>query len=613
MRSGVTTSRSRWPCAPAGVTLGGTLTVTASGGLATFSGLTINATGGYTLDIDDAASSLSTTASITVILVPAGSEYQVNTYTTSNQINPKVASDSNGDYVVVWQSYGQDGSGYGIYAQQYNAAGVPQGSEFQVNTSTGGNQQNPSVAMDASGDFVVAWETYGYHGSGFGIYAQQYNASGTPYGSQFQVNASTTGIMQNPSVAMDATGDFVVAWQNYANDGSGEYDLYAQQYTAGGAVGQRTAGQHLHDGRAVNPAVAMDAAGDFVVAWQGYGRCRAMASTPSNTPAARPRGTSLVSTAPRQPSSSRRRWPWTRPATSSSLGVPMAADGSGYGVFAQQYTANGGIEGHQFLVNTYTAGNQTAPSMSMDAAGSFIVAWQSSGQDGSGYGIYAQLQRGWHSARKRVRDQRLHDGQSSQPIGGHGFQGRLRRRLAKLWRRHQRVWRVRQSLRPGHDHATSPLNYTAQSGPVAIDAGLTLSDAEIATITSATVTITSRLRQRRRRAGTAFQRNTTAATSRPPSAPSAAAPTLTGTDTVANYEAALAAVTYEDTLDDTTTTPRVISFSVTDGIAPGDAATVTVNPQADVITQFVFSLPSSVTAATNLPSPCWRKTRTILS
>ena len=28
--------------------------------------------------------------------------------------------------------------GYGVYAQRYNSAGVPQGSEFQVNTTTAG-------------------------------------------------------------------------------------------------------------------------------------------------------------------------------------------------------------------------------------------------------------------------------------------------------------------------------------------------------------------------------------------------------------------------------------------------------------------------------------------
>ena len=68
---------------------------------------------------------------------PAGAEFQVNTYTTSNQNTDAAAMDASGNFVVVWQSYGQDGSGKGVYAQRYNAAGVAQGGEFRVNTSKG--------------------------------------------------------------------------------------------------------------------------------------------------------------------------------------------------------------------------------------------------------------------------------------------------------------------------------------------------------------------------------------------------------------------------------------------------------------------------------------------
>ena len=96
---------------------------------------------------------------------PAGGEFQVNTTTASSQGFPSVAMDSAGNFVVVWESFGQDGSGSGVYAQRYNAAGVAQGSEFLVNTYTTGYQQYPSVAMDGSGNFVVTWQSSGQDGS----------------------------------------------------------------------------------------------------------------------------------------------------------------------------------------------------------------------------------------------------------------------------------------------------------------------------------------------------------------------------------------------------------------------------------------------------------------
>jgi hypothetical protein len=54
---------------------------------------------------------------------------------------------------------------------------VAQGGEFRVNSFTTNNQYNPAVGMDAAGDFVVAWSSYGQDGSGYGVYAQRYKES----------------------------------------------------------------------------------------------------------------------------------------------------------------------------------------------------------------------------------------------------------------------------------------------------------------------------------------------------------------------------------------------------------------------------------------------------
>ena len=68
--------------------------------------------------------------------VPDGPEFQVNTYTTGVQAAPSVAVDTSGNFVVVWQSSGPDGSSDGVFGQRFNNTGTPQGTEFQVNTYT---------------------------------------------------------------------------------------------------------------------------------------------------------------------------------------------------------------------------------------------------------------------------------------------------------------------------------------------------------------------------------------------------------------------------------------------------------------------------------------------
>src|SRR4051812_25381316 len=125
-----------------------------------------------------------------------GPEFGVNTFTSFTQNSPAIAADGDGDFVAVWQSTNQDGDGYGIYAQRYSAAGqalprpagVPAGQgagEFRINTTTAQVQKQPSVAIDAAGDFVVAWQSLAQDGSNpvsYGVYAQRYDAAGNPQG-----------------------------------------------------------------------------------------------------------------------------------------------------------------------------------------------------------------------------------------------------------------------------------------------------------------------------------------------------------------------------------------------------------------------------------------------
>ncbi|MHB1543778.1 MAG: hypothetical protein ACYCVU_04225, partial [Gammaproteobacteria bacterium] len=180
------------------------------------------------------------------------------------------------DFVVAWQIYDQTSSTskWDIYAQRYAADGNPEGSAFLVNSGfTVGEQAGPVVAMDATGDFVVAWQSYDQAGatSDYDIYAQRYAADGNPEGSAFLVNSQfAIGQQRYPAVAMDAAGDFVVAWQSYDQTSStSKWDIYAQRYAADGkpegsaflvSSGVKTADP-------VSPTVAMDAVGDFMIAW----------------------------------------------------------------------------------------------------------------------------------------------------------------------------------------------------------------------------------------------------------------------------------------------------------------------------------------------------------
>ena len=95
------------------------------------------------------------------LAVPLGIEFQVNTFTTGAQSFGEVAVAGNGVFVVVWTDFVRDGSGTGIFGQRFDSAGGRVGADFQVNSYTTYDEILAKVAIDTDGDFVVVWDSNG--------------------------------------------------------------------------------------------------------------------------------------------------------------------------------------------------------------------------------------------------------------------------------------------------------------------------------------------------------------------------------------------------------------------------------------------------------------------
>jgi hypothetical protein len=320
------------------------------------------------------------------LVAPAGPEFRVNTTTAGDQVTGRVAMDADGNFVVAWR--GDDGSGFGVFAQRFDVAGVPQGPEFRVNTTTQNSQEGYSVAMDADGDFVVVWQSLGQDGGSWGTYGQRYNAAGQPLGSEFLVNTVTDGSQLAASVAMDASGDFVVVWQQ---GGGGEGGIFAQRYnSAGERVGDEFPVNTTTAANQNRARVAMNDAGDFVIAWQSqdaesYG-IYARRYNAAGVPQGDQFRVNTLETGSQDEVS----------IASDAAGDFIVAwhsqgqDGDGLGIYARRYGATGLPQGAEFAVNMITAGSQADPRVAMDSAGGFVVTWHSEGQDGNGSGVLAR-------------------------------------------------------------------------------------------------------------------------------------------------------------------------------------------------------------------------------
>ncbi|PWB72519.1 MAG: hypothetical protein C3F15_10990, partial [Holophagae bacterium] len=164
-----------------------------------------------------------------------------------------------------------------------------------------------------------------------------------PLTAQFQVNTVTGSAQQAPAVASDAAGNFVVVWESYSSGGndnssrSVQARLYDRDGTAAGPefqVNTSTTNEQK------TPAVARNSSGAFVVVWE------------------------------------------------SNHGT------SDFDIMAQRYNAAGARVGAELLVNSaYASGTQGQPVVAMADNGDFVVVWKSAGGAGGDPGISIQGRR----------------------------------------------------------------------------------------------------------------------------------------------------------------------------------------------------------------------------
>ncbi|HWM89763.1 MAG TPA: hypothetical protein VN493_03265 [Thermoanaerobaculia bacterium] len=273
---------------------------------------------------------------------PLGPAFVVNATTAGCQQRPAVAADRTGSFVVVWQSEGQDGSGWGIFGRRFTSGGVALGGEIPVTTATAGDQRSPAVARHPDGAFLVAWQSEAAppDGSSWGVFARGFDAAGMAVSPAFPVNAATAGAQFAPRTAFlpGAPAHYVVVWQSQGQDGSGS-GIYRRTFALDGtAQSSEVRVNAAAAGSQIRPAVAADASGNFIVFWE-------------------------------------------------SLKTGLAASG----LSGQRFNASSQPLGSGIAVNPLLPIAERRPSVTSDAAGNFIVAWERENGDGDGSAVYARL------------------------------------------------------------------------------------------------------------------------------------------------------------------------------------------------------------------------------
>jgi len=386
---------------------------------------------------------------ISLLVSTSIAEFQVNTHTSSDQKNAALAMDTEGNFVVVWSSYSQDGNSNGIFGQRFDPNGIPIGDEFQINTTTSGNQTESSVAMDDVGNFVVAW-----HGPSIieedkeDIFAQQFDPNGLPLDIELPVNSYTQGKQRYPRVAMNMDGAFAVVWESekiiadenrrltscqlfdvnglfvgeefdvnsladcrypdVAMDPNGNFTIVwledrssntriimAQLYNVDGTA--KTVPFEVSTIKScclTEPMIAMNDSGSFVVTWEGHPEkaslddIHARLFDPNGTPTSEQLTVNTTLEGPQ-------RYPNVAINSEGQFVIvwnsQTGTQSSERDIFGRLYDSSGNPVGDEFQLNTFMEGDQRYADIALSETGVFVTVWQSDEQDGSGYGVFGEI------------------------------------------------------------------------------------------------------------------------------------------------------------------------------------------------------------------------------
>lgn len=193
---------------------------------------------------------------------PLTSDFLVNSVIADDQQDPAVGRQPGGSFLVAWES--DDSNNSGIFARIFDADGVPQGLQFEVPVVSENNQETPAVGAWADG-YVVAWESPDDEGKG--IWARRFDSSGAPLGEgQFLVNTLDQDRDQKfPSVSAYDDGEFVIAWKD------DDFGAFAREYNADGTPLGNEFQVGISDPMEEEPKVAVRDGGGFLITWFGAG------------------------------------------------------------------------------------------------------------------------------------------------------------------------------------------------------------------------------------------------------------------------------------------------------------------------------------------------------
>ena len=158
----------------------------------------------------------------------------INKVADGQQFKPRVSVDPKGNFIVVWQDDKDNNGSFQIYAAGFDKAGKRVFDDITVNQVSAGQQLKPRVSSDNEGNFVVVWEDDKDKNKTYQIFAAKFNSQGGRVLNDFTVNVEARGQQRNPDVGVLNEGSFIVTWQDDQNR-NGLYQILSRSFNLDGS------------------------------------------------------------------------------------------------------------------------------------------------------------------------------------------------------------------------------------------------------------------------------------------------------------------------------------------------------------------------------------------
>ncbi|MGB0903299.1 MAG: beta strand repeat-containing protein, partial [Mangrovicoccus sp.] len=363
-------------------------------------------------------------------------ERQANTYSTNRQDLAASATLEDGSVILIWSSLNQDGSGWGIYGQRFDALGQKIGGEFHVSDDyTSSNQVWPRIVATGGLDFIVVWhdEDNSRFGSSYDVVMQRMTVQITDPGlptevqtvvdvagsTNTQVNSYNNSTEQRADVAALSNGHVVVVWDgNLAPTDGSSYSVQAAIFDSAGVMqGSQFQVNSFTTNGQYSRAVAGLENGGFVVIYQSnhsgnqydlYVQRYDNAGVALNLDGSSSGG-ALAPTLINSYTAGNQHWQRVAALQDGGFVVVWNSEGqdsNGSGIFAQRFDQNGQPVGQEFRVNDRTSGNQTEPDVTGLENGGFVITWtdQSFYVENGSYNYNGVVAQEYDAAGHRVDD-----------------------------------------------------------------------------------------------------------------------------------------------------------------------------------------------------------------